>query len=345
MKSNYHSKKTIRYMGNKNRLLDFIIPEIEKITSAGDVICDLMCGTCAISYALKERNVIYSNDIQYYSYVIANALIENNQNKINSMEAKRDLEKDFDYNMKFQDEKFFFENYADTYFSKLQCKEIDSLRYAINSIKNNYKKNLYLTALMYSMSICQSTSGHFAQYLPKNHKRLVSIREKSIWKEFIKKSDDFSDLVLSNFDNKAFNLDYKELLKSPVFNKVDCVYIDTPYTGEQYSRFYHILETVTLNDEPKLEYKGLYRDDRYRSNFSLRTKAKDEFVTMIKTLSKMQKKVVLSYSSSGIVSVEELEYLFFKNFKHYEMKIKKYNHSTQGKGSVKIKEYLFIGYN
>ena len=30
----YDSIQTIRYMGNKNKLLDFIIPEIEEITTS-----------------------------------------------------------------------------------------------------------------------------------------------------------------------------------------------------------------------------------------------------------------------------------------------------------------------
>ena len=55
----YNQIKTIRYMGNKNRLLDFIIPQIIKITKKGEIICDLMTGTGSIAYALKNRNTIY----------------------------------------------------------------------------------------------------------------------------------------------------------------------------------------------------------------------------------------------------------------------------------------------
>ena len=42
---------------NKNKLLDFIIPEIKNITKKGDVICDLMAGTCSIAYALKDSGL------------------------------------------------------------------------------------------------------------------------------------------------------------------------------------------------------------------------------------------------------------------------------------------------
>ena len=74
----YDSIQTIRYMGNKNKLLDFIIPEIEKITTSKSIVCDLMSGTNCIGYALKSRYTIYANDVQKYSECIAKALIENN---------------------------------------------------------------------------------------------------------------------------------------------------------------------------------------------------------------------------------------------------------------------------
>ena len=57
--------------------MDSIIPEIENITKPGDVICDVMAGTNSIGYALKERNIIYSNDIQFYSYAVGRAMLSN----------------------------------------------------------------------------------------------------------------------------------------------------------------------------------------------------------------------------------------------------------------------------
>ena len=343
--NNYNQIKTIRYMGNKNKLLDFIIPEIEKITKKGEIVCDLMSGTGAIAYALKNKYTVYTNDIQYYSYIIGKAIIENNRITIDKNIAIKDLENNFIKNQTEKKYRFFEDNFTDTYFSGPQCCEIDSIRYAIDQMQDEYKKDIYLTALMFSMSKCESTSGHFAQFLPKDHKRLVELRKKSIWEEMLIKCNDFKNLVLSKYDNKAFNLDYKELFKKKEFKDVTCVYIDTPYTGEQYSRFYHVLETVTKYDSPKLEFKAKYRTDRFMSNFSLRTTVKQEFKDMLTFLSKENKKVVLSYSTKGLVPVDELEFIFSKTFNHYKLIEKDYKHSTQGKGSIKINEVLFVAYN
>ncbi len=345
MKAMYNSIKTIRYMGNKNKLLDFIIPEIIKHSKQDDIICELMAGTNCVSYALKDKRNIYTNDIQYYSYVISNALIKNNKYTINSKSAIADLKEKYDLNLKEHFFHFFEKNYSDTYFSANQCIEIDSIRYAINSLEIFEIKSLYLVALMNSMCVCQATSGHFAQYLPSNHPRLEKIKTKSIWKEFLKKCDDFNSIIFSKYDNKCFNLGYEQIFDLPEFDNVQLVYIDPPYTGEQYSRFYHVLETVCKYDNPDLEFKGLYRTDRFTSPFSLRTKAFDEFDKLFSMLASRNKKTILSYSTKGLIKEYEMEYLLKKYYKHCEVKRTKYNHSTQGKGNVNLEELLFIAHN
>lgn len=332
-------------MGNKNKLLDFIIPEIINNSSKDDVICELMAGTNCVSYALKNKRKLYTNDIQYYSYIISNALIKNNSKVISSESAVKDLEENYKNNLESHEYNFFEKNYSDTYFSLNQCVEIDSIRYAIDYINDMYTKSLYLVALMNAMCLCEATSGHFAQYLPSDHPRLEKIKNKSIWNEFLKKCNDFKKIIFSKFENRCYNLNYEKLIELPEFDNVNLVYIDPPYTAEQYSRFYHILETICKYDNPKLEFKGLYRTDRFISPFSLRTKAFDEFDKLFSSLSSKGKKIVLSYSTKGLIKEYEMEYLLKKYFKNCEIKRTSYNHSTQGKGKIKLEELLFIAYN
>ena len=87
--------QTIRYMGNKSKLLDYIVPEIENITQPGDTICDIMAGTNSIGYALKRRNKIVSNDFEYYSYVIAKCMLNNY-----SIPSSEEMHNDLDTNIK-----------------------------------------------------------------------------------------------------------------------------------------------------------------------------------------------------------------------------------------------------
>ena len=77
----------------------------------------------------------------------------------------------------------------------------------------------------------------------------------------------------------------------------------------------------------------------------MRSTVKQEFKDMLSFLSKENKKVVLSYSTKGLVPVDELEFIFSKTFNHYKLIEKDYKHSTQGKGSININEVLFVAYN
>ena len=129
----YDNIQVIRYMGNKNRLLDFIIPEIINITDPGDCICDLMAGTASVGYALKSRNRILSNDVQEYSYYISKALIENNDFVISSESGLQDLQKRYNENL-YNKHYGFFANTYKAIFSGEQCLQI-AIRYAIEFIK------------------------------------------------------------------------------------------------------------------------------------------------------------------------------------------------------------------
>ena len=151
-------------MGNKNRLLDAIIPEIESVTNPGDLVCDLMAGTNTIGYALKRRNRVLANDIQYYSYIVSKCLL-GNYSFPTPEEAHKDLDDNIQANIKNKTYSFIVDNYTDTYFAERQCLDIDSIRYAIDQLTDDNKKAAYLTILMSAMCKCQSSPGHFAQFM------------------------------------------------------------------------------------------------------------------------------------------------------------------------------------
>ncbi len=338
----YDNIQTIRYMGNKNKLLDFIIPEIEDITTQNSIVCDLMSGTNSVGYALKNKYIIYANDVQKYSECISKALIENNTVTINEKSAKEDLEDNYRKNLKEMQYDFFYKIYSDTYFSDTQCKDIDSIRYAIEQIEEESKKNLYLTVLMSVMCKVQSTTGHFAQYMPKEHKRIIPLRNMDVWEEFIEKSNDFKNIINNNMQNKSFNLDYKELIKLDEIKNVETFYLDSPYSGEQYSRFYHILETIVKYDNPTVSYKAKYRDDRFMSDFCYKNKVSNEFENIIKYCKRNNSNLVISYSNKGVIESEELEKICRKYYDNVNVKTNGYKHSTQGKGNNKLLEYLYV---
>ena len=332
--------KTIRYMGNKEKLLDFIIPEIEAITNPGDAICDLMAGTNSIGYALKKRNLIIANDIQTYSYIVGKALLSNYSIPTND-ELRIFIEDKYIENKNKRIFSFFQDNYTDTYFSEQQCVDIDSIRFSLEDLKSPMKEYV-LTLLMSVMCKVQSSPGHFAQFMPKEHKRIVPLRAMNVYELMFSKNLDFQNFIKSEYTNLIFNLDYNILLENKVIDSVECYYLDSPYTTDQYSRFYHVLETVAKYDYPVLEHKAKYRNDRSKSKFSSKNTVRDEFEKIISFVAKKGKKLVISYSNKGVLNADELIELSKIYFSNVNVKYFDYKHSSQGNGSINIKELLLV---
>lgn len=299
-----------------------------------------MAGSNAVSYALKEFFTVYTNDIQAYSYSISNAIIVNQTENISSTTAKEELLPFYNDNNLNKYYHYFEDTYSFTYFSDKQCCDIDSLRYAIEQTDNEHRKNLYLFALMGAMCKVQSTPGHFAQFMPATHARIIPLQSMSLLETFWDKCDLYSDLYFCNRKNRAFNMDFRKLLQSNVLNNVDTIYLDSPYTQEQYSRFYHILETVIKYDHPEVNFKAKYRNDRFQSGFCYKGKVEAEFIVIFEYCQKSSTNLLISYSNKGLVSVDRLQELATNYFKNVQLQNIDYKHSTLGKGSNKLKEIL-----
>lgn len=85
----------------------------------------------------------------------------------------------------------------------------------------------------------------------------------------------------------------------------DVAYLDPPYTKRQYASYYHILETLTLHDEPVVEgVCGLRPWKHKASPFCYKTKALKSLVALIEGLE--ARRVMLSYSSEGHVQMDDL---------------------------------------
>lgn len=86
----------------------------------------------------------------------------------------------------------------------------------------------------------------------------------------------------------------------------DAAYADPPYTIDHYSRFYHVLETLVRRDQPAFSQmrkggvpkimRGLYRQDRFQSDFCVPSKAPDAFHRLFCGVAKRGVPLILSYS-------------------------------------------------
>ena len=339
----YNKFYVTRYMGAKYKLLDFIIPHIHKNLKPGATFIDLMAGTHSIAYAVKQDFNTLSNDIQRYSFIFGKALIENNV--ISRVDQR--YESDFsDLNLEIEKESWLTLNYKDTYFSETQLCEISAIRKRIATLNNEHLEAIYLVALSYAMSLCQSSTGHFAQYLPMGNPRTEYLRSMSISDSFFSKCAEL-EIAFSDKTSKVFNIESSSFLKSPELESLapagSLVYLDPPYSPAQYSRYYHLLETVVNNDQPNIAFKGLYRDDRFQSGFCSPRSAKNEFQTVIAESAKRDWSLLISYANSGVVDIAVIMELANMYYGNVELATQDYDHSTQGRGEVRsIKEVLVI---
>lgn len=377
----------IKYMGSKSSLLKYLVDAINEIYD-GENICDLFAGTSVLSGSLGHNVSMHANDIQRYSAVLAKTYLGNySWNKFKGLEEEviAKAQKHVDSvcqlypNLKFQydseldlnefnafeqqqqdliyhdfddiEHHLFIKNYSGTYWSFEQCLWIDALRITAEEYAETPVYYPILSSLMFAMAYNAQSTGHYAQYRDANNvasmKDIVIYRNKAISPYFKKKLKELIEWTGSNeFNHKVTSLDYRECLDS--IPEGTLVYADPPYAFVHYSRFYHALETLIRYDYPDVLHKGRYRTDRHQSPFCKRSEVVDAFQVMFKKIKEKNSKLVLSYSNTGMISLEKILELarttLGNNFEVYS-KALDYTHSTMGRSEDKsreVQEYLVI---
>lgn len=377
----------IKYMGSKSSLLNYLIDTINEIYE-GENICDLFAGSAVLSGALGKSTRIISNDIQEYSSILAKTylgnynweefpdIIENvisiaytyvqNVNELypdlnfsyneeltlNEFNALEQQQQELIY-LNFENIKhhLFIKNYSGTYWSFEQCLWIDALRIAAESYSNTPVYYPILSSLMHAMAYNAQSTGHYAQYRDANNiasmHDIIIYRKKEIVPFFSKKLNELINWTGKNLHQHTITAtDYRDCLDS--IPKGTLVYADPPYAFVHYSRFYHALETLVKYDYPNVSYKGRYREDRHQSPFCKRTEVANAFEIMFQKIKAKEAKLVLSYSNTGMISLEKIlelaDHVFGDYYKVYSKEVD-YVHSTMGRSNDKsreVKELLII---
>lgn len=231
-------------------------------------------------------------------------------------------------------------NFGGIYFSFKQTLFIDSV---LNVIKKQNLENLKSTALSLACTLVNTIGKQFAQ--PLNPWDKSGEPKKSLFKKansdraldarivYLRILEDYLNQTPSKYKVESWCMDFRKALKM-LPDEVTMVYADPPYTRDHYSRFYHVLETLSLGDIPEISTvkvrdkvrlsKGLYRQDRHQSAFCIKSQASEAFNDLFRIASKKGKKVLLSYSPfeseehPRVMKVEEITRIASQYFNSLE---------------------------
>ena len=334
IKNNYHQLHNRRYIGNKQKLLDWIFSIIKQDCQDIKSFTDIFAGTGIVSsVAINEYKEVIINDFLHSNNIIYKAFFEQqsfDEEKINNIIRNYN-----NINPDDLEDNYFSKNFGGKYFSYNSAKIIGFIRENLEENRDNLTDKEYsilIASLLYSADKIANTVGHYDAYFKKQH-----IEDKFFLKPI--------EPIKAKSKIKIYQEDANSLAKKI---KTDIVYIDPPYNSRQYSRFYHVLENLTTWKKPKLYGVALKPEPENMSDYC-RVSAKKrlyELVHSIKT-----KYFAVSYnntynsksnSSKNKITLEEIEEILktVGTTKIYEKEHQQFN---TGKTEFdNHREYLFI---
>lgn len=352
-----------RYIGAKTKIIEKILCKINSIARKGSHVADLMCGTGAISAALREKGyVVTASDIMTASYHHARVLL-----LLDSPPAFIKAKKFIDrfshrtYQTLFpvsEYEKmlaclnnlkpikgYFWKEFSSegkpkstsvprNYFTPENAKKIDAIRSCIKKLRSeeqidDIEHSLLIHDLIMAANDVANIAGTYGHYLSKTIPRakIPLILKPTIIKHI---GDSKNHNVLKGYaEDLAASID------------CDLCYLDPPYMKRQYAANYHILETLAREDEPEAIGESGLRPwrDQY-SNFCTKTKIHLSFRAIFSKVDCPH--FLVSYSEDGLLALEDLRKLFSEfgkvsvnTFKHKRFK------SNNSKLDQYLMEYLF----
>lgn len=269
-----------RYIGNKNKLMNWISGLLDKHTS-GETFFDVFAGTGVVSKGiLSKYSKLILNDFLYSNNVIFKAFFgtqEYNTKKL--LNYQRIFQK---IHTNSVDNDYFVDNYGGKFFSEHDAKVIGEIRTRIEQANdlNERERTILLASLIYSSDKIANTVGHYDAYRKKE-----KIKDSFIF-ELI------TPLNISGKEIEIYREDANELVRKV---SADIAFIDPPYNSRQYSRFYHVLESIVKWDKPELEGVAMKPPVENMSEYS-KTRAPEVFDDLIKNLN--VKYIVVTYNNT-----------------------------------------------
>ncbi len=225
--------------------------------------------------------------------------------------------------------------YGGHYFSTQQALEFDAFRSAIST--DPQIASLQLAALIIAASQCVAAPGHTAQPFQPSDTGIVFIAE--AWRRSARDRVRNSIVDLSKRHALRTGLSTQADANSAATDcsEGDLVFIDPPYSGVHYSRFYHVLETVAEGNCGDVAGSGRYpaQNKRPRSSYSMRSQSLAALEDLFVKLAKCGATAIVTFperACSNGLSGADVRELAKKHFHVDEMAVKSKFSSMGGRG-------------
>lgn len=205
--------------------------------------------------------------------------------------------------------------YGGVYFSYQQAAELDALASTIRELPAVERDTALAALLSTTSELVASVGGHFAQPMrmrssngavkPALVASLSRSRRLSTFPAFETWLHRYQQRTAAAHGVQVKRADYRSTLDDLPAD-VGVVYADPPYTRDHYSRFYHVLETLALGDDPGLSMvraggreqpsRGLYRQERHQSPFCIVSEAPRAFRQLCEPVANRRIPLIVSYS-------------------------------------------------
>lgn len=213
--------------------------------------------------------------------------------------------------------------FGGVYFGYAQAAVLDGLLGAIRSLEGELIDTALAASMRAASVIVTSVGSHFAQpvrprdgqgRLKKTTLEAVARRRcRSVEPLFLEQMSRYANAPYTVPGSSAVAADFRHFFAASA-DDATVAYADPPYTRDHYSRFYHVFETMARGDNPRMSMidsggvrrpsRGLYREERHQSPFSIRTQVREAFDRLFSGVSARGIPLVLSYSpySAGTVA-------------------------------------------
>jgi adenine-specific DNA-methyltransferase len=325
----------MRYIGNKTRLLPFILRTLEKEGIGAGVVHDAFAGTASVGRELKRQGwQVYGSDLLMSSYVFQRAYVVTDCVDAPLSELADALTR------ATPREGFISRHFSPTgspvsagrmYFTPENAARIDAAREELERWRKSGAIGedayyLLLAGIIEGADRIANTAGVYASYMKRwqaNARRAFSIAVEAP--------------VQGRRPAVAYLMDAVQAARE--IGEIDLIYIDPPYNSRQYVAYYHIPEILARgwsDGEPRIRGKvGLLAGTEGRSQWSHGRRVQKLFTALLSATG--ARHALISFNSEGHIKPDVLETLLRKaasdgRVSHFTQRYRRYRADSDHEG-------------